>query len=124
MQTEETGIIRQVPFGHTLKTDKGFLIDNQAAAEGCYNDRPPKRQRKQVQLSAEDTGCTQNKGNLRITVENVNGGVKNKFRFLLDLVKCLQFGSISKVVRIRYLMQNFSKPIIQNHNYASDADGQ
>ena len=119
-QTEETGIIRQVPFGHTLKTDKGFLIDNQAAAEGCYNDRPPKRQRKQVQQSAEDTGCTQNKGNLRITVENVNGGVKNKFRFLLDLVKCLQFGTISKVVRIGYLMQNFSKPIIQNHNYASD----
>lgn len=88
------------------------------------NDRPPKRQKKQVQQSTADTGDTQNKGNLRIIVENLNAGVKNQLRFLLlDLVKCIQFGTISKVVRIGYyLMQNFSKAIIQNHNYASTGD--
>lgn len=34
MLTEETQILRQIPFGHTGKVDKGFIIDDLAAAKG------------------------------------------------------------------------------------------
>jgi hypothetical protein len=115
--TIDSEILRQIPFGGTVKTDKGFLVDNEAAQEGVVNDRPQKRQKKQVQQSATETGRTQKVGNLRINVENVNGGVKSQIRFLHSSVQCLQFGSISKVVRIGYFMQNFKRAIIQNHNY-------
>jgi hypothetical protein len=37
--TEDTLILRECcPFGSTVKTDKGFLVDNQAAREGVVND--------------------------------------------------------------------------------------
>ena len=48
---EVTHISRQVPFGHTAKVDKGFLVDNLAAAEGMHIDRPQKRLRNQIQQS-------------------------------------------------------------------------
>jgi hypothetical protein len=43
--THETQILKQVPFSHTCKTDKGFLIDNEAMAEGITINHPQKRLR-------------------------------------------------------------------------------
>jgi hypothetical protein len=116
--TYDTKILRQVPLGDYVKVDKGFLVENIAIDEGVYVDRPVKRQKKQVQQSAVDTARQQNSGNTRIIVENVNGGLKADFRYLNGLVPCLQFGCISKIVRIGYLMQNFKKSFIQRRNYA------
>ena len=45
--TNDTKILRQVPFGHTCKVDKGFIADNLAAGEGVILDRPQKRLKKQ-----------------------------------------------------------------------------
>lgn len=56
-------------------------------------------------------------------IENLNGSVKLQVRYFNGSVKCLQFGSISKVVRIGYLMQNFKKAVIQNNNYAANGAG-
>ena len=79
-------------------------------------DRPQKRQRNQVQQSAVDTGQTQKVGNTRIVVENVNGEMKLQIRYLNVLIPTLQFGTISQIVRIGYLLQNFKKSIIQNRD--------
>ena len=56
--THETQILKQVPFSHTCKTDKGFLIDNEAAAEGVVINRPQNRLRRQVRQSDVDTSQT------------------------------------------------------------------
>jgi hypothetical protein len=120
--TEDTEILRKCcPFGSTTKTDKGFLVDNQAAEVGVINDRPTKRQKHQKQQSEAEVGNTQNKGNTRIVVENVNGSVKVQIRYLLGLARILQFGTISKVVRIGYLLQNFKRGMIQNNNYDTES---
>jgi hypothetical protein len=114
--TADTKILRQVPATGTCKVDKGFLIENEAAAEGVVSDRPQKRLKQQVQQSSSDTALQQKSGNTRIVIENVNGGVKLDTRMLNVLIPCSQFGSISKVVRIAFLMQNFKKAIIQDRN--------
>ena len=41
--TKESGILKETPFSHSCKTDKGFIIDNDAAAEGVIIDRPQKQ---------------------------------------------------------------------------------
>eukprot|EP00985_Skeletonema_marinoi_P012615 scaffold6122_cov167-Skeletonema_marinoi.AAC.1 len=56
MMTDHTNILRFVPYGHTCKVDKGFIVNLIAAREGVIQ--------------------TQKIGNTRIIVENVNGGVK------------------------------------------------
>ena len=114
--TNDTKILRQVPFGHTCKVDKGFIADNLAAGEGVILDRPQKRLKKQVQQSTVDTSQTQKVGNTRIIVENVNGELKLHIRHLNVLIPCVQFGIISKIVRIGYLLQNFKRAIIQNRD--------
>jgi hypothetical protein len=53
-------------------------------------------------------------------IENLNGSVKSQIRYFHGPVQCVQFGSISKVVRIGFLMQNFKKAVIQNNNYATN----
>jgi hypothetical protein len=116
MMTEETHILRQAPFGSTVKVDKGFIVEHQAAAEGVVMDRPMKRLRKQIQQSSVDTAQTQKIGNTRIIVENVNGEVKLQLRYLNVLIPCTQFGIISQVVRIGFLLQNFKKAIIQRRD--------
>ena len=93
--------------------DKGFVIENEAAREGVLVDRPPKRQKKQIQQTEADTGQTQKMGNTRIVVENVNGSMKVQMRYLNVLIPCTQFGVISMIVRVGYLMQNFKKSMIQ-----------
>ena len=55
MVTADTKKLHQVPFGHHCKVDKGFIVDNEAAAEGVLIGRPPKRLKKQVQQSLVDT---------------------------------------------------------------------
>ncbi len=72
--TRDTKILRQIPFGFTGKVDKGFIVDNEAAAEGVYVDRPQKRLKKQVQQTSVETAQMQKCGNLCIIIENVNGG--------------------------------------------------
>jgi hypothetical protein len=119
--TEDTKILQQVPFGHTCKVDKGFIVDNEAALEGVVMDRPQKRLKKQVQQSSADTSQTQKIGNTRIIVENVNGELKLQIRHLNVLIPTLQFGLISKIVRIGYLLQNFKKAIIQNNEPCNTA---
>ena len=114
MMTRDSKILRQVPFGHTVKVDKGFIVDNIAAAEGVVVDRPQKRLKKQVQQTTVDTSQTQKVGNTRIVVENINGEVKGGIRYLNVLIPCLQFGIILQVVQVGYLLQNFKKSIIQN----------
>ncbi|KAL7534641.1 hypothetical protein ACHAXR_006013 [Thalassiosira sp. AJA248-18] len=114
--TKHSNILHEVPFGHTVKVDKGFLIENDAAALGVHVDRPQKRLQKQVQQSTVDTSQTQKVGNTRIIVENVNGELKLGIHYLNVLIPCTQFGIISKVVRIGYLLQNFKKAIIQKRN--------
>ncbi len=69
-----------------------------------------------MQQSVADTGQTQKCGNTCIVVENVNGEMKLQVRYLNVLIPCTQFGIISKVVRIGYLMKNFKKAIIQNRD--------
>lgn len=124
MMTDHTGILRLIPFGHTGKMDKGFPVDNIAAREGVIIDRPQKRRQNQKQQSAIDTAQTQKIGNTRIIIENVNGGVKMDVRYLNALIPCTQFGIISKVVRIGFLLQNFKKPFIQNRNPDGASDTQ
>ena len=114
--TSDTKILRQVPFGNTCKVNKDFTVDNLAAMESIVIDRPQKRLKKQVQQSSVDTSQTQKIGNTRIIVENVNGELKLQIRYLNVLIPCLQFGIISKIVRVGYLLQNFKKAIIQNNN--------
>ena len=118
--TLESGILKQVPFGWFSTCDKGFIVDNLAADEGNYIDRPQKRLKKQVQQSAADTAQTQKVGNVRIIVENVNGELKLHIRWLNSLIPCHQFPIVSKIVRIGYLLQNFKCPIVQ-HNYPNDS---
>jgi len=110
IMTVDTKILRQVPFGHTTKVDKGFIVDNEAATEGVVVDRPQKKMRKQVQQSTVDTSQTQKIGNTKLQI-----------RYLNVLIPCLQFPMISKVVRVGYPLQNFKKAIIQN-NIPSDND--
>ena len=38
--TQDSKILRQVPFGHTSKVDKGFICDNEAAKEGAISTGP------------------------------------------------------------------------------------
>lgn len=116
MMTDHTNILRFVPYGHTCKVDKGFIVNLIAAREGVIVDRPQKRQRNQKQQSAVDTAQTQKIGNTRIIVENVNGGVKTDVRYLNALIPCHQFPIISQIVRIGFLLQNFKKPLVQHVN--------
>ena len=104
--------------------DKGFHVENIAAREGVIVDRPQKRRRNQKQQSAIDTAQTQKIGNTRIIIENVNGGVKMDIRYLNALIPCTQFGIISKIVRIGFLLQNFKKPFIQNRNPDNKLDSE
>ena len=46
MVTADAKKLHQVPFGHHCKVDKGFIVDNEAAAEGVLIDWPPKQLRK------------------------------------------------------------------------------
>jgi len=123
--TSDTNILRPLPFGSTVKVDKGFIIDNEGKAEGVNVDRPQKRRKKQVQQSSVDTSQTQKVGNTRIIVENVNGGLKLQIRYLNALIPTLQFGLVSKIVRIGYLIQNFKKAIVQDIGAgdSTDSDG-
>lgn len=121
VMTKDTKVLRQVPFGHVAKVDKGFIVDNEAAREGVIIDRPQKRLRYQVQQSSVDTSQTQKLGNTRIVVENVNGELKLQIRYLNVLIPCLQLGIVSKIVRVGYLLQNFKKAIIQ-HRPDEDQD--
>jgi hypothetical protein len=123
MMTDHTNILRFVPYGHTCKVDKGFIVNLIAAREGVIVDRPQKRQRNQKQQSAVDTAQTQKIGNTRIIVENVNGGVKTDVRYLNALIPCHQFPIISQIVRIGFLLQNFKKPLVQHVNPDLKADG-
>lgn len=123
IMTKDTNILKQVPFGHTAKVDKGFIVDGQGRREGVLIDRPQKRRKKQVQQSSADTSQTQKIGNTRIIVENVNGELKLAVRYLNNHIPCLQFGIISKIVRIGYLMQNFKRAIIQNNDPGSAPGG-
>lgn len=116
IMTTDTKIMQDVPFGGKVKVDKGFLVDNEAAAEGVKLDRPQLRKQKQVQQSSVDTAQTQKIGNTRIIIENVNGELKLQIRYLNVLVPTLQFGIVSKLVRIGFLIQNFKKAIIQNRD--------
>ena len=61
-----------------------------------------------------DTLQTQKVGNTRIGVEHINGEVKGGIWHLNVLIPCLQFGIISQVVQVGYLLQNFKMSIIQN----------
>ena len=122
MMTDDTNILAVVPFGNTCETDKGFIVDNIASREGVRIDRPQKQKRYQKQQSAIDTAQTQKIGNTRIIIENVNGGVKSDVRYLNALIPCHQFGIISQIVRIGFLLQNFKKPLIQNNNPDSKLD--
>ena len=45
--TNDTQILRQVPFGFTCKANKGFFVDNNASTEGAVIDHPQKRLKKQ-----------------------------------------------------------------------------
>jgi len=54
--------------------------------------------------------------NTRITVENVNGEMKGQIRLVNCLILCLQFPTISKVIRMGCLLQNFKWAIIQNRD--------
>jgi len=119
IMTADTKILRQVPFGHFVKVDKGFIVNNLGASEGVHIDRPQKRLKKQAQQSSVDTSQTQKIGNIRIIVENVNGETKQQIRYLNVLIPTLQFGIVSKIVRIGYLMQNFKRAIIQNDDPGS-----
>lgn len=121
IMTSDTNILRQIPFGGTSKVDKGFIVDNDAIAEGVTIDRPQKRLKKQVQQSTVDTSQTQKIGNTRIIVENVNGELKLQIRYLNVLIPCTQFPIISKIVRIGFLLQNFKKAIIQNNTPGAKA---
>ena len=103
MMTRDSKILRQVPFRHTVKVDKGFIVDNIAAVEGVVVDRPQKCLKKQVQQTTVDTSQTQKVGNTRIVVENINGEVKGGIWYLNVLIPCLQFGIISQVVQVGYL---------------------
>jgi hypothetical protein len=123
MMTDHTNILKFVPFGHTCKVDKGFIVNLIAAREGVVIDRPQKRKKNQKQQSAVDTAQTQKIGNTRIIIENVNGGVKTDLRYLNALIPCHQFPIISQIVRIGFLLQNFKKPIIQHVNPDSKPDG-
>ena len=109
-----------MPFGWYSKMDKGFTVDDIAAREGARVDRPQKRLNNQKQQSAADTAQTQKVGNTRIIIENVNGGVKMDMHYLNALIPCSQFGFISQIVRVGFLLQNFKKPIIQNRNPGSE----
>ena len=113
---DDTKKLRQVPFGSTCKVDKGFIVDNGAAAEGVIIDCSAKQQKKQVQQLSVDTSQTQKCGNTRIIVENVNGELKLQIRHLNVLIPYLQFGIISKVAWIGYLLQNFKKAVIQDRD--------
>jgi len=56
-------------------------------------------------------------GNTRIIVENVNGEMKQQIRWLNNcLIPTLQFSIIFKIVFMGYLLQNFKKAVIQNHD--------
>jgi hypothetical protein len=121
--TEKTKILRQIPFGHTGKVDKGFIVDDLAAAEGVVIDRPQKKKEHQVQQSTVDTSQTQKIGNTRIFVECVNGSFKLQIRYLNVLIPTLQFGLLSKIVRIGYLLQNFKKPLIHERGETNHPNG-
>ncbi len=95
-----------------------------AAKEEVIVDRPSKRRRNQKQQSAVDTAQTQKICNTRIIIENVNGGVKTDFRYLNALIPCNQYGIISMIVRIGFLLQNFKPPIIQHINPDDVSDTQ
>jgi hypothetical protein len=125
IMTRDTQILRQVHYGNTCKVDKGFIVDDIGSSEGVVIDRPQVRKRGQVQQSAYDTAQTQKLGNTRIIVENVNGELKLQIRWLNVLIPCSQFGIVSQVVRVGYLLQNFKKAIIQRRdpNEKSPAGG-
>ena len=112
--TIDTKILREVPFGGVAKVDKGFIVNNEGAEEGVVIDRPQKRMKLQVQQSAEDTAQTQLLGNTRIIVENVNGEMKVSCRYLNALIPVTQFGLLSQIVRVAYLMQNFKRAVVQH----------
>ena len=57
---------------------------------------------------------TQKIGNTHIIVEDVNGQLKLKICYLNVLIPRLQFGTMSRIIRIGYLLQNFKKAIVQN----------
>ena len=46
--TEDTKILRKVPFSHMCKVDKGFIVDNLGVRDGVIIDRPQKQLKKQI----------------------------------------------------------------------------
>ena len=108
--------MRQANYGNRCQVDKGFIVDNIAMKEGVDIDRPAIRKKKKKQQSSVDTSQTQKVGNNRIIVENVNGELKLHIRKLNFFIPTLQFGMISKIVRMGYLFQNFKCAIIQNRD--------
>jgi hypothetical protein len=111
-----------VPFGHAVNVDKGFLIDNQCAEIGIGCVRPPKKLKKQVQQSPEDTGHTQKVGNTRIVVEQVNGGTKMSCRYFNGTIPILQLGLAPKILRVCYLLQNFHPALIHGQSMEGTED--
>ena len=47
--TAESKMLREIPFGFTIKMDKGFIVDNEAVHKGVIVDRPTKRLCHQIQ---------------------------------------------------------------------------
>jgi hypothetical protein len=81
-----------------VNVDKGFLTDNVCAEIGIGCARPPKKLKRQVQQSAEDTAHTQKVGNTRIVVEQVNGGGKMSCRCFDGTIPLLQLGLAPKIL--------------------------
>lgn len=116
IQTIVTDILAQIPFGCALEVDKGFLIENECILLGIHCIRPMKMLKGQTQQSKEDVALTQKVGKTRIPVEQVNGQMKGSASFFDKKIRLDQIGLADLICRSSYLLQNFKRGFIQQHD--------
>ena len=116
-QTKATGIIRKnIPGGHCVCVDKGFLVENECAMCGVTCIRPTKKKAGQKQQSDKETILTQKVGNTRIVVEQSNGQMKMANRYFDGKVPITQTSVVSALFRNGFMFQNFKVGfVIGNH---------
>jgi hypothetical protein len=97
-------------FGDIVEVDKAFLIECMCALWGVGVMRPTTMRDKQRQQSTGDTEKTQEIGNTRITIENVNRQGKTDNCYFCGLTPILSkdiLTQLTQLMQVGFMFANF-----------------
>ena len=106
-------------FGDIVEVDKAFLIECQCALLGIQVQRPTTMRDKQRQQSRGDTEKTQEVGNTRIIIEQVNRQGKSENRYFRGPVPISSKNIVSQMMRVGFMFANFKPAFIASQKSTS-----